>query len=119
MSLGAPVCAPSILLIHTSCITSVIAPIHALSIQPVHTSCVTSVITPIHKLPVSSVHPYDDERQEFLDGFPGSNYGEKNLSEIMVKLPHDITLTLHQVKFPEGNPDTTKRALYLGNFKST
>ena len=34
----------------------------------------------------------------------------------MVKFPHNITLTLQQAKFPEETPDTTMRAIYLGNF---
>ena len=105
--------------VSTSCVTSVIAPVHALSIQPVHTSCDMSVFAPICALPVMSVHPYDDEHQEFPDGFPGTKYGEKNPSEIMVKFPHDITLTLQQAKFPEETPDTTKRVIYLGNFMLT
>ena len=37
----------------------------------------------------------------------------------MVKLPDNITLTLHQVKFPEETPDTTSRVIYLGNFSLT
>ena len=80
--------------VHSSCITSDVAPVHASSIQPIHTLCIMSVITPIHASPVPSVLPYDDKHQEFLDGFPGTNYGEKIPSEIMVKFPHDITLTL-------------------------
>ena len=105
--------------INTSCDTSVIAPVHASSIQPIHTSCDTSVIAPVRALPILSVLPYDDECQDFLDGFPGTKYGEKNLSKIMVKFPHDITLTLQQAKFLEETPDTTKRVLYPGNFMLT
>ena len=78
-----------------------------------------SVIAPVHALSVLSILPYNDERQEFLDGFPGTNYGEKNLSEITVKLPHDVTLTLQQAKFLEETPDTTKRVKYSGNFMLT
>ena len=37
----------------------------------------------------------------------------------MVKFPDDITLTLHQAKFPEETPDTTSRVIYPGNFLST
>ena len=44
-----------------------------------------SVVAPVHASSVPSVLPYDDERQEFPDGFPGTNYGEKNPSEIMAK----------------------------------
>ena len=105
--------------VSTSCVTSVIAPIHALSVQPVHTSCVTSVFAPVHALPILSVLPYNDKHQEFLDGFPGTMYGEKNPSEIMVKFPHDITLTLQQAKFPEETPDTTMRVIYPGDFMLT
>ena len=93
--------------------------LHALSIQPIHTSCITAVVAPIHALPVPSVHPSDDECQEFLDGFPSTKYGEKNLSEIMVKFPDDVTLTLNQVKFVEETPDTTNRVIYPVNFTST
>ena len=78
-----------------------------------------SVIAPIRALPVPSILPYDDEHQEFPDGFPGTNYGEKNRSEIMVKFPHDVTLTLQQAKFLEETLDTTKRVIYLGNFMLT
>ena len=128
MPFGAPVCALSIQPIHTLRITSVVAPVHASSVQPVCTLCITSVIAPVHALliqpvhalcimsviapvcasPIPSIHPYNDEYQEFLDGFPGTKYGEKNPSEIMVKFPHDITLTLQQVEFPEETPDTRK-----------
>ena len=54
---------------------------------------------------IPSVLPYDDKRQEFLDGFPSTNYGEKNMSKIMVKFTHDVTLTLQQAKFLEETPD--------------
>ena len=101
MPFVAPVCESSIQSIHTLCVMSVIAPVHASPVQPVHTSRVTSVLAPIHALPVLSVHPSDDECQEFPDEFPGAKYGEKNSSEIMVKIPDDITLTLHELKFPE------------------
>ena len=116
---SAPVYASSIHSVHTSCATSVIAPVHASSIQPVHTSCVTSVVAPINASRISSIHRSDDEHQEFLDEFPGTIYGEKNLSEIMVQFPDNITLTLYQAKFPEETPDTTNRVIYLGNFLST
>ena len=53
------------------------------------------------------------------DGFPGTNYGEKNPSEIMAKIPHDVTLTLQQAKFLEESPDNTMRVKYLGNFMLT
>ena len=139
MPFGAPACVSSIQSIHTLCVMSVVAPVHALSVQPVcsscdasvvapvcassvqpiHTLCITSVFAPIHASPILSVVPYDDEHQEFPDGFPGSKYGEKNLSEIMVKFPHDITLTLQQAKFPEETPDTTMRVIYMGNFMLT
>ena len=139
MPFGAPACAFSVLSIHTLCVMSAVAPVHALSVQPVcsscdtsvvapvcassvqpiHTLCITSVFAPIHASPILSVLPYDDEYQEFMDGFPGSKYGEKNPSKIMVKFAHDITLTLQQVKFPEETPDTTMRVIYMGNFMLT
>ena len=87
--------------VHASYSTSVIAPIHALYIQSIHTSCVMSVIAPIHALPILSVNLSDDEHQEFLDEFPGTSYGEKKPSKIMAKIPDNVALTLHQVKFPE------------------
>ena len=37
----------------------------------------------------------------------------------MAKIPHEVTLTLQQAKFPEETPDTTKRVKYLGNFLLT
>ena len=106
-----PVKSPTI---HTSCVTSVIAQVHASSIQPICSSCdmsviapvctssvqpictlcVMSVFAPVCALPVLSIHPYDDEHQEFLDGFPGTEYGEKKASKIMVKFSHNVTLTL-------------------------
>ena len=101
MSGIAPVHALSIQPVHTSCIMSVVAPVHALSVPPVHTSCVTSVFAPVRALPIPSVLPYDNEHQEFPDGFLSTKYGEKNPSKIMVKFPHDVTLTLQQAKFPE------------------
>ena len=86
-----------------------IAPVRASSVQPARTSCVTSVNAPVHASPIPCVLPDDGERQEFPDGIPGTNYGEKKPSEITTKIPHDITLTLQQAKFPEETPDTTNR----------
>ena len=80
--------------VRSLCVTSDIAPVHASSIPPICTSSITSVFAPVHALPVLSVLPYDDEHQKFPDGFPSTNYGEKNPSKITVKFPHDITLTL-------------------------
>ena len=78
-----------------------------------------SVIEPNRAPSVPSVLPYLDERREFPDGFPGTHYGEKNPSKIMAKIPHDVTLTLQQAKFPEETPDTTNRVKYPGNFLLT
>ena len=78
-----------------------------------------SAIAPVCALPIPSICPSNAEHQEFPDKFPGTKYGEKNPSKIMVKFPHDVTLTLHQAKFPEETPDTTSRAMYLGHFLST
>ena len=114
-----PICVLSIPSICTSCVMSVIAPIHASSIQAVHTLCIMSVVTPIHALSEPSVHLSDDEHQEFPDEFPGNNYGEKTTSEIMVKIPDNITLTLHQAKFLEETPGTTNGVKYLTNFLVT
>ena len=111
-----PVKSPTV---NTSYVMSVGAPVCASSIQTVHTSCVTSVSAPICALPDPSIYPYDDECQEFPDGFPGTRYGEKIPSLIMVKFHHNVTLTIQQVKFLEETPDTTSRVIYLGNFMST
>ena len=77
MPFGAPVCASSIQSICTLCITSVVAPVHASPMQPIHTLCITSVLAPNCASPILSILPYDDEHQEFPDGFPGTKYGEK------------------------------------------
>ena len=60
-----------------------------------------SVIAPISASSVPSVHPSDAEHQEIPDKFPGTNYGEEFPSEIMVKIPDDVTQTLHNANFPE------------------
>ena len=99
-----PVKSPTV---STSYDTSVVAPVCALYIPPICTPCITSVFASVCASPVPSVLPYDDEHQEFLDGFPGTNYGERNLSATMVKFPHNVTLTLRQAKFLEETPDTT------------
>ena len=99
--------------------SSVIAPVLALSIEHVHPSCIMSVIAPASALPVPSVHPTDDKHQEFLDKFPSTNYGEKFPSEITAKIPDDVTLTLHQVKFLEETPGTSNGVKYLANFPVT
>ena len=78
-----------------------------------------SVIAPIHALPILSIHPYDDEHQEFSDGFPDTKYGEKKPSENMVKFPHDVPLILQQAKFTDEITDTTRRVIYPGNFMLT
>ena len=121
------ICALYVRPVRTSCVTSDVAPVRASSARPVRASCVTSEVAPVRASSarpvrassVPSVHPYHDERQEFPDGFPGTNYGEKNLSEITAKIPHDVTLTLQQAKFPEKTPDTTIRVKYPGNFLLT
>ena len=74
MPFGAP--------IHSLCDISVIAPIHASSVQPVCTLCITSVFAPICASPVLFIHPYDEERQEFPDGFPGTKYGRKTCPKL-------------------------------------
>ena len=119
MPFSAPVHALSVQSIHTLCDMSVVAPVRASFIQPVHTSCVTSVFAPVCASPVPSILPYDDECQEFLDGFPSTKYGEKNPFKITAKFPHDVTLTLQKTKFLEETPDTTKRVIYPGNFMLT
>ena len=113
------VCALYVRPIRTSCVTSDVAPVRASSVQPVHTSCVTSVIAPVCASSVPSVLPYGNERQEFPAEYPGTNYGEKNPSEITAKIPYNVTLTLQQAKFLEKTPDTTNRVNYLGNFLLT
>ena len=61
---------------------------------------------------ILSIHQSDDKCQEFPDEFPGTNYGEKNLSKMMARIPDDVTLTLHQAKFPEETPGTTNGVKY-------
>ena len=78
-----------------------------------------SVIAPIQASSVPSILPSDDDYQEILDEFPGTNYGEKNPSKIMAKIPNDITLTLHQAKFLKETPGTSNGAKYLANFPLT
>ena len=119
MPFGAPLFTSSVQSVHTLCITSVVAPVCRLSIQPIHTLCIMSLIAPIHALPILSIHSSYDEHQEFPDEFPSTKYGEKNLSEITVTFPDNVTLTLNQVKFLEEAADTTNRVTYLSNFSST
>ena len=76
-----------------------------------------SVLAPMHGLPIPSIHPSDNKHKDFLVEFPSTSYGEKNLSEIMVKTPDDIAL--HQVKFPDETPDITNGVIYPANFLST
>ena len=73
--------------VHSLCVTSDIAPVHASSVPPIHTSCVMSVFAPVHASPIPSVLPYDNERQEFQDGFPGTNYGEKTRPKLQLNFP--------------------------------
>ena len=54
-----------------------------------------------------------------LDEIPGTNYREKNLSEIMARIPDDVTLTLHQAKFLEETPGTTNGLNFLANYPVT
>ena len=70
-------------------------------IPTVCTLSVTSVISPIHALSILSIHPSDDECQEILDEFPGTIYWEKLPAGITARIPDDVTLTLHNVKFLE------------------
>ena len=71
------------------------------NIPTVHTSSVMSVITLISASYVPSIHPLDDEGWEKLEQFPSTSYEENFMVVITAKIPDDITLTLHQVKFPE------------------
>ena len=77
-----------------------------------------SVIAPISALSIPSIHPSDNEHQEIPDKFPGTNNGEKNPSKIMVKIPDDITLTLHNAKFPVKIPGNVNGVNYLVEFPS-
>ena len=115
----ASVRASSIQPVRASCVTSDVVPVRASSVPTVRSPYITSVFASVHASLVPSVLPYDDERQEFPDGFPGTNYGEKNPSKIRVRFPHDITLTQRQAKFLEATPDTTTRVKYPGNFLLT
>ena len=86
----------------------------------IHTSSVTSVIAPIYAMSVLSVHPSDDKCQEIMDKFPSTNYGEnfpvEIMAKIMAKIPEDITLTLHQVKFSEKTPANSNRINVMEKF---
>ena len=75
-----------------------------LKIPTVHTSSMASVIAPISTSSVPSVHLSHGKCQEIPEEFPGTNYGEKFLVEIMAKIPDDATLALHNAKFPEKTP---------------
>ena len=123
MSVIAPVHASSIPSVHTSYIpcfdTLYVMSVHASSIEHAHRSCVMSVIAPISVSLIKSVSPTDDKHQEFLDEFPGTNYGEKNPSDIMAKIPDNITLTLHHMKFLEETPGTSNGVKYPANFPVT
>ena len=52
------------------------------------------VVAPVCASSIPSCHPSDDEHQDILDEFHSTNYGEKFLSEVTVKIPADVTLTL-------------------------
>ena len=75
-----------------------------------------SVIAPVHASSVPSVHLSDDEHQEILDEFPGTNYGEKNPSKITLKIPDYVTLTLHNAKFLVITPGNSNGIKYLVEF---
>ena len=95
------------------------APVHASSEQSIHTSCIMSVVAPIQALPVPSVHHFDDKCQEFPMNSPVLCMGREKTSKITVNFPDGITLTLHQAKFLEKTPDTTKGIIYPGYLLST
>ena len=78
-----------------------------------------SVVAPICALCVLSIHLSDDECQEIPDEFSSTNYGEKLSSEIMVKIPDDITLTLQKAKYLEKTSGTSHGAKYPANFLLT
>ena len=67
----------------------------------IHTSSVTSVVAPVCASSILAIHLSDDECQEIPYIFPGTNYGEKFQSKIKVKIPDDVTLTQHNVRFLE------------------
>ena len=60
-----------------------------------------SIIALIHPSSVPSIHLSNDEYNEIWAEFPGSNYGLKFPVEIIAKIPDNVNLALHQVKFLE------------------
>ena len=84
----------------------------------VQTLSVTSVIAAVCALSIPSIHPSDDEHQEILDKFPGTNYGETSPSEIKAKFPDNVTLTLCNVKFLEKTSGNVNGAKNLKKFLS-
>ena len=92
--------------------------LHEISKITISTLSVMSVIAPIHALPIPSVHPSDDKHQEILDKFHSTKYVEKSLSKVMAKFPSNITLTLHQAKFPERSPGNSDGVKYPVEFLS-
>ena len=84
----------------------------------VHTLCIISVIAPVYASSILSNHPSNDKHQEILDKFPSTNYGEKNTSKITAKISNEITLTLHQVKFPVKTSGNSNGVKYLTIFLS-
>ena len=75
-------------------------------IPTVCTSSVTSIIAPICASSILFVHPSDNECQEILEEFYGTNYREKDLAEIVAKIPDNVALTLHIAEFPETTSGT-------------
>ena len=84
-------------------------------VPTVCTSSVMSVVAPISASSVPSIHPYD-ECQEILDEFTCTKYCEKFPSEIIGKVPDDVTITLHQEKFPEKTPGNSYGVNYSVQF---
>ena len=85
---------------------------------PVSSSLVTSVIASICASSIPSIHLSDDKCQEILEEFPGTNYGGRHPSKILVKIPADVTLTLHNAKFPEKTPGISNVVNFLVGFLS-
>ena len=85
---------------------------------PIHTSCIMSVIAPIHDCPFCPSICQAMNIRKSQTNSPVLIMG-KNLSKIMTKFPNNVTLTLHNVKFPEKTPGATNGAKYLANFPLT
>ena len=62
---------------------------------------------------IHSIQPSYDECQETPGKFPSTNYAEKYPSQNNHKIPHDITLTLHQMIFLGKGPGDSNGVTFM------